>query len=238
MKKKIISIDEALCVGCGNCTTSCEQGAIKIIDGKAKLVNEVFCDGLGKCIGNCPTDALKIIEIEVEEKTKPLACGCPGTMVMDMRACCSSDEASTKAVNSSTSSTECSCVSELKQWPVQLHLVPATASYLKNTELVVLSSCAAVATPEVHSKLIKDRSVVMACPKLDNTQGYLEKLRDIFATAGTPRVIVALMEVPCCSGLLSTVIEALKLSGRKDILLDSVVINLKGNIGDFSRVAY
>ena len=238
MKKKIISIDEALCTGCGNCVTSCHQGALQIVNGKAKLVNENFCDGLGRCIGDCPTGALKIIEKEVKEPVKPLACGCPGTMVMDRRSkALLNPSRKTSAVSSCTAS-NLDFSSELRQWPVQLHLVPASAPYLKDAELVVLNSCSAVATPSVHSKLIKDRAVVMACPKLDNTQGYVEKIRDIFTTADTPRVIVTLMEVPCCNGLLSIVTEAARLSGRRDIVIEKVTVSLDGNLGDFEKVAY
>jgi NAD-dependent dihydropyrimidine dehydrogenase PreA subunit len=242
MKKKIISINKDLCTGCGNCVTSCHQGAIQIINGKAKLVNENFCDGLGLCIGECPSGALKIIEKEIEEKkieekVKPLACGCPGTMVMDRRDGCMSSRVSTSKPSSKDASS-CTCRSELRQWPVQLHLVPATAPYLKGSELVVLSSCSAVATPEVHSRLIKDRAVVMACPKLDNREGYLEKLRDIFSMANTPKVIVALMAVPCCSGLLSIVTEAARLSGRKDLVIEKMVVSLDGNLGDLEELTY
>jgi NAD-dependent dihydropyrimidine dehydrogenase PreA subunit len=242
MKKKIISINEDLCKACGNCVSSCHQGAIQIINGKAKLVNENFCDGLGLCIGECPSGALKIIEKEIEEKkaeekVKPLACGCPGTMVMDRRSGCSSSKVSVLNPSSKLSSS-CACGSELRQWPVQLHLVPATAPFLKNSELVVLSSCSAVATPEIHSKLIKNRAVVMACPKLDNTEGYLEKLRDIFSTADTPKVIIALMAVPCCNGLLSIVTEAARLSDRKDLVIEKVVVSLDGNLGDPEELTY
>jgi NAD-dependent dihydropyrimidine dehydrogenase PreA subunit len=215
MKKKVISIDENLCIGCGNCVTSCAQGAIKIVDGKAKLVNENFCDGLGNCIGDCPTNALKIIEKEVEEKLMP--CGCPSSMTIDR----------TKDKKHIKTNENLDNESELRQWPVQLHLVNPDASYFKNSELLVLSTCSPVASANIH-KLIKDRAVVVACPKLDRTDGYLEKLASIFKLSNTPKVTVAIMEVPCCKGLLHILNESMKLSGRNNIKLEILTISLDG----------
>jgi NAD-dependent dihydropyrimidine dehydrogenase PreA subunit len=232
MKKKIISINEDLCVGCGNCVIACAQGAIQIINGKAKLVKEDFCDGLGNCIGECPTDALKIIEKEVPEKDcGTLPCGCPGTFARDTRNKLASSTAKVTLPTSSENQP-----SELRQWPVQLHLVSPGSSYFQNTDLVVLSTCSPVASAQIHSRYIKDNAVVVACPKLDKTEGYVEKLAQIFKTANTPRVRVVIMAVPCCKGLSSIVSEAVKLSGRKDIVVEEHTVSLDGNVSDVKEI--
>jgi len=198
MKKKVIKINRELCIGCGNCVTSCKQSALQIIDGKAGLVKEDFCDGFGRCIGYCPTGALQIIEKEVEVKpgTK---CSCPSSATI---------------------------IGEKGQWPVQLHLVNPSASCFKDSEIVVLSTCSPVASAEVHSKFIKDKSVVVACPKLDRTETYVEKLKDIFVVSNTKKVTVVIMSVPCCKGLSAMVKEAVELSGRTDIEVEEMIISL------------
>lgn len=202
MKKKIIEINEELCIGCGNCVTSCAQGALQIINGKAKLVKEDFCDGLGKCIGHCPTDALQIIEKDVQVKTLT-KCSCPSSAPIKNN--------------------------NVKQWPLQLHLVNPSADYFKNTELLVISTCAPLASPKLHLMLGSNKSMVLACPKLDNTEGYVEKLRDIFIEGNTPKVTVFVMEVPCCNGLLSLVRTAIELSGRNNIELKTILVGLDGD---------
>jgi NAD-dependent dihydropyrimidine dehydrogenase PreA subunit len=208
MKKKVITINEALCIGCGNCVSSCHQSALQIIDGKARLVKEDFCDGLGKCIGHCPTGALEITEKEVEVKYQA-KCSCPSSITIDKKNV---------------------------QWPVQLHLVSPSASFFKDSEIVVLSTCSPVASADVHSRFIKDRSIVVACPKLDRTEGYVEKLRDIFIESQTPRVMVVIMSVPCCKGLSSMVIDAVRLSGRTDLELEEIVIDLEGRFLEAKRL--
>ncbi len=226
MKKKVIKINEDLCIGCGNCVSSCHQSALQIIDGKARLVKEDFCDGLGKCIGKCPTDALEIIEKEIETKHEA-KCSCPGSMIIDRKKDASSVHV--KAVSLGQ-------VSELRQWPVQLHLVNPAASYFKDSELVMLSTCAPVASAEIHTRFMRDRAVVVACPKLDRTDGYVEKLKDIFIESATPRVSIVIMNVPCCKGLTSLVTEAVKLSGRKDMELEEFIIDLDGKFLEAKRL--
>ncbi len=208
MKKKVITINEELCIGCGNCVSSCHQSALQIIDGKARLVKEDFCDGLGKCIGHCPTGALEITEKEVEVKHQT-KCSCPSSITIDKKNV---------------------------QWPVQLHLVSPSASFFKDSEIVVLSTCSPVASADVHSRFIKDRSIVVACPKLDRTEGYVEKLKDIFIESQTPRVMVVIMSVPCCKGLSSMVIDAVRLSGRTDLELEEIVIDLEGRFLEAKRL--
>jgi NAD-dependent dihydropyrimidine dehydrogenase PreA subunit len=227
MKKKIISINEDLCIGCGNCVSSCKQNALQIVDGKARLVKEDFCDGFGNCIGKCPTDALTIIEKEIETKDVT-QCSCPSSIVIDRKK------------NNAPRPTQTNLSeqrSELKQWPVQLHLVNPSASYFKDSELVVLSTCSPVASAEIHSRFIKDRAVVVACPKLDRTEGYIEKLKDIFVESGTPKVTVVIMNVPCCKGLSVLVSDAVKLSGRKDLELEEFIIDLDGRFLEGKRLS-
>jgi NAD-dependent dihydropyrimidine dehydrogenase PreA subunit len=239
MKRKIIEIDEDKCNGCGACVTGCAEGALQIVNGKAKLVSEVFCDGLGACIGECPTGALKIIERDAPEfdehavehhlhhqkqKTPPPG-GCPG---MQLRFAESSKVGKAQVESLSVSGQVIR--SELNQWPTQLHLVPVTAPFFKNRELVVLSTCSPSASPDVNWRFIRGRAIAIACPKLDRTKGYVEKLAAIFASNGIPKVIVVRMEVPCCGGLTMMVKEAARKSGRSDLIVEEAVIGLDGEL--------
>ena len=236
MKKKIITINEELCIGCGNCVTSCVEGALQMVNGKAKLVKEDFCDGLGHCIGDCPTDALKIIEKDVSvSECGTMACGCPSSMVIDRKK---TTTQSTPFTGTSEKVSLKNQLSELRQWPVQLHLVNPTASYFKDSDLVVLSTCSPVASAQIHARFIKDNTVVVACPKLDKTEGYVEKLAQIFKTSNTPKVKVVIMQVPCCKGLSAIVVEAAKLSGRSDLFVEEHVVALDGNMSDVKEIKY
>lgn len=237
MKRKIIEIDEEKCNGCGACVTGCAEGALAIVNGKAKLVSDVFCDGLGACIGECPTGALKIIERDAPEFDEtaveqhlhkqtpkaPPAGGCPGLQVRFGQQ---------KPVAKPASSPISGQVipSELNQWPTQLHLVPVEAPFFKNRELVVLSTCAPSASPDVNWRFIRGRAIVIACPKLDRTEGYVEKLADILASNGIPKIIIVRMEVPCCGGLTMMVKEAARRSGRNDLVVEEAVIGLDGEL--------
>jgi NAD-dependent dihydropyrimidine dehydrogenase PreA subunit len=239
MKRKIIEIDETLCNGCGNCVTGCAEGALQIVDGKAKLVNEVFCDGLGACIGTCPTGALKIIEREAPEfdeaaveehlgkpipKTPP-AGGCPGLQVRF-----GGDKPKKEKLAPAAPVSGQVIRSELNQWPTQLHLVPPTAPFFKDRELVVLSTCAPSASPDVNWRFIRGRAIAIACPKLDRTEGYVEKLAEILKSNGIPKVIIVRMEVPCCGGLTAIVKKAAELSGRTDLIVEEATVGLNGDI--------
>ena len=242
MKRKIIEIDEKKCDGCGACVTGCAEGALAIVNGKAKLVNEVFCDGLGACIGECPTGALKIIEREASEfdeaavqkhvqKKTPSAGGCPGTQILF--------KDQPKAGKSKVESHEASgqvIPSELNQWPTQLHLVPLVAPFFKNRELVVLSTCSPSASPDVNWRFIRGRAIAIACPKLDRTEGYVEKLTEILKSNGIPKVIIVRMEVPCCGGLTMMVREAARRSGRTDLTVEEAVIGLDGELREIKTL--
>jgi len=233
MKRKIIEINEMLCNGCGACVTGCAEGALAIVNGKAKLVNDVFCDGLGACIGDCPTGALKIIERDAPEfdevavqkhthKKAPPAGGCPGLQIRFGEQ--------KKAASSAPVVSGPVIPSELNQWPTQLHLVPVEAPFFKNRELVVLSTCSPSASPDVNWRFIRGRAIAIACPKLDRTEGYVEKLAAILASNGIPKVIVVRMEVPCCGGLTMIVKEAARKSGRTDLLIEEATIGLNGDL--------
>lgn len=257
MKRKIIEIDEALCNGCGNCITGCAEGALQLIDGKARLVKEQFCDGFGDCIGTCPTGALEIVEreseefdvaatrehvrglggdeavermdkaaVKHEEKSAP-AGGCPG-LRMRFGA---KDEVKKEAVKPVDSNAQGQVIrSDLDQWPIQLHLVQPQAPFFDGKELVVLSTCGPVASPDVHWRFVRGRALVVACPKLDRTEGYVEKLTAILKENNIPKVIVVRMEVPCCGGLTQITQAAVDGCGRDDLIFEEATIGLDGEI--------
>ena len=262
MKRKIIRIDEGLCNGCGDCITACAEGALQLVNGKAKLVKEQFCDGFGDCIGECPTGALVIEEREVpdydpaatrahavetggpgaarkfdeaakrhnmKENAMPTmrpGGGCPGTMMRTMTGSGAASVAATPGAGLPPKVNP----SELAQWPIQIHLVRPDAPYFKNRELVVLSTCAPVASADVHWRFIRGRSVVIGCPKLDRTEGYVEKLAAILGEPSIPKVIVVRMEVPCCGGLSAIVSEAVSRSGRSGLAVEEVTVALGGDV--------
>lgn len=226
MKRMIIEIDENKCTGCGACVTGCAEGALQVVDGKAKLVNESFCDGLGACIGECPTGALQLKEREVDDAPpakEPPAGGCPGLQIRF-------GQADKPQASEAPKVSEQAIPSELNQWPTQLHLVPTEAPFFKNRELVVLSTCSPSASPDVHWRFIRGRAIAIACPKLDRTEGYVEKLTDILKLNRVPKVIVVRMEVPCCGGLSALVRQAADASGRRDLVVEEATIALNGDL--------
>lgn len=229
--RNIIEIDEDKCNGCGQCVVDCAEAALQIINGKAKLVKEIYCDGLGACMGNCPTGALKVVQREAEEfdekatekhihatkKEKEEPCGCPGSRAVDFseKKADSQGEAETRP--------------ELSNWPVQLKLVAPNAPFLKDADLLLAADCTAFSAINFHSRFIKGKKLLIACPKLDDTQLYYEKLTEMFKGNAIKSITVARMEVPCCGGLIHLAKEAIKASG-KDIPLNEVVIGIKGDI--------
>lgn len=240
--RKIIQIDDEKCDGCGQCIPSCAEGALEIIDGKARVVADKFCDGLGACLGECPNDALKIIEREAEEfdeaaveemlaeKNVPsavedtLACGCPSSKIqtlMPAQTPCSAANAPRQMGGSVTS--------QLTHWPIQIRLVPPNAKFLENADLLVLADCSAVAFPMLHQDLLKGKVVLMGCPKFDDIDTYVQKFADIFKTANIRSVTTVVMEVPCCSGLPRIVKRGMALSG-KEIPMDVLTIGVRGDI--------
>ena len=232
--RKIIEIDEELCDGCGQCVPACEEGAIEIINGKARLVAEKYCDGLGACLGNCPTGALKIIERKAEDfdeeaveeylaekNNSSTGATCPSAQVKNLGAiaCASANEPVTSE----------SAISRLGHWPIQIRLIPPEAPFLKNAHLLVTADCAAVAYPDFHQRLVSGKVVMLGCPKFDDQQGYVKKFTDIFSKADIQSITVVIMEVPCCSSMMGILDTALKAAGR-DIAIQKYIISPNGKI--------
>lgn len=246
VKRKIIQIDEELCDGCGQCAIACAEGAIEIVDGKAKVISDNLCDGLGACIGDCPVDALKIIEREADEfdeeavethlatrdkekaEEKTMACGCPSTQIQDFRTVTPCEAANKPA---SVESTE----SALSHWPVQIRLVPPTAPFLKGADLLVTADCVPIAFPSLHNDFLKGRAVMMGCPKFDDRKSYIEKFAEVFKAAGLKSITCLIMEVPCCSGLPAILLEAMEASG-KEVPLEIVIISGRGKVIERQKI--
>ena len=275
VKRLMIHIDEDLCTGCGNCVPGCAEGALQIIDGKARLVSETYCDGLGACVGECPQGAMitvereaepydekktmenivkcgentivahlnhlkdhgetgylnealefleeKGIKVDLDKKTcdeeGKLPCGCPGSKVMDF-----SKETPSEVDESGTR------ISQLRQWPVQLTLVPPNASYFQGKDVVLVADCVGYALGDFHKDYLKDKSIAIACPKLDsNIDMYVQKLTSLIDDAKINTLTVMTMEVPCCSGLISIAKKATENASRK-IPIKSIVVSIKGEI--------
>ncbi len=217
MLRKIIKIDAEKCNGCGLCAAACHEGAIQMVDGKAKLTREDYCDGLGDCLPACPTDAITFEEREAPaydhaavlaskaaakaQNTEPLPCGCPGTQSKTL-----SRERREETVSETVDS-------ELTQWPVQIKLVPVNAPYFDNANLLIAADCTAYAYGDFHRKYIKNRVTLIGCPKLD-AGDYAEKLKEIIRLNNIKSVKVVRMEVPCCGGIEAAVKKALQDSGK------------------------
>jgi len=231
--RNIVKIDEEKCDGCGLCVNACAEGAIKIIDGKAKLVSETYCDGLGACIGHCPQDAITVEKREAaqfdEEATrKHLAKEkntktqtdfvCPGMMTKELRE-------KGKPVQSGPVDVP----SQLSHWPVQLKLVSPHAPYFAGADLLLVADCVPFAMGDFHSKFLKEHSIVVGCPKLDNAEFYIEKLAAILKANKLSSLMVIHMEVPCCFGLTHIAREAIARSGGK-MAFEDVTIDLHGNV--------
>jgi len=243
-RRKIIRIDESKCNGCGLCAGACAEGAIKIINGKARLVSEVYCDGLGACIGKCPQGALTIEERDAaefderaverhleEEKAKakePLPCGCPGTMARTLMP-----HAATVA---KCSREETAAPSALSNWPVQLRLAPVFAPYFKDANLLISADCVAHAFADFHKRFLNGKTLVIACPKLDDTSSYQGKLAQILRQNEIKSIEVLYMEVPCCFGLVHLVRQAIEES-RVKVPVILTKIGIRGEILESSREA-
>lgn len=246
IKRKIIQIDEDKCNGCGNCVINCAEGALAIVDGKAKVISDSLCDGLGACIGECPQDALHIIEREAEAfdeaaveahlrdcegdeapDEKEMACGCPSARIETFTPC----ERANQPVQR-----EADGASALSHWPVQIRLVPPNAPFLKGADLLVAADCVPVAFPTFHRDFLKGKTVMLGCPKFDDAPSYVEKFSAIFRTAGLKSITVVIMEVPCCGGLPRIVQKALQETGVQ-IPFDQVVVSTRGRIIGTQRVA-
>jgi ferredoxin len=309
VKRQIIKIDEDTCTGCGDCIPNCPEGALQIIDDKARIISDLFCDGLGACIGHCPVDAISIEEREAEEyserkvmenvvkqgpnvieahlshlhdhgqteyfnqaveylkennfavpnisgaaKEDPapasdpvpakgpvhacpgsavmdlrnesqgdtLACGCPSSTVMDLKTeeeLCEEEVAQVAPMG----------VSELRQWPVQIMLVPPSAPYLQNAELLIAADCVPFAYPDFHRKFLKGKILLVGCPKLDDAEFYVKKLQQMFEMNDIKSITIAHMEVPCCFGLIKIINQAVGQSG-KNIPIKGFTIGVKGDV--------
>ncbi len=229
MLRKIIKINEEKCNGCGACAAACHEGAIEMINGKAKLTREDYCDGLGDCLPACPTGAITFEEREApayneaavlasKQKNNPLPCGCPGTASKHIKR----DTCQVKPTSDISS--------QLQQWPVQIKLVPVNAPYFDGANLLVAADCTAFAYGNFHNEFIRNHITLIGCPKLDEGD-YSEKLTAIIANNHIKSVTVARMEVPCCSGIENAVKKALQQSG-KFIPWRVVIISTDGRILD------
>jgi NAD-dependent dihydropyrimidine dehydrogenase PreA subunit len=224
-KRKIVKIDEEKCDGCGACVPACAEGALQIIDGKARLVSEKYCDGLGACLGECPQGAITIEEREVEEfdekATKErLPCGCPSTMTTQFERHKSADIDLEHVPPRQ---------SMLSHWPVQLALVPPDAPFLQEADLVLAADCVPFAYAGFHQDFLTGHALLVACPKLDDFQAHLKKLTEVLRHSPVKSLTVVHMEVPCCSGLVHMAQQAIRLSG-KDIPFKEVIIGIKGDL--------
>ena len=235
MKRKIISIDEALCNGCGLCVSACHEGAIQMVNGKAKLVSDSYCDGLGDCLPACPTNAIQIIEREAADYDEaavaarmaaakpPLPCGCPGQIAKSIAR-----TPTPTALPTDAAPTAAAPVAQLGNWPVQIKLVNPRAPYLQNAALLVAADCTAFAYADIHRKFMRNKVTLIGCPKLDEGD-YAEKLTAILQANEIKSVTVLRMEVPCCGGIANAVQRALQASG-KTIPWQVVTIATEGQI--------
>ena len=215
MIRKIIKIDENKCNGCGLCAAACHEGAISMVDGKAKLLREDYCDGLGDCLPACPVNAISFEEREApaynEEavlaaKAQKTPHVCPGSM---MRTISHPEPAAVSDTERTASHPE----SMLSQWPVQIKLVPVKAPYFDGANLLIAADCTAYAYGDFHNRFIKNRITVIGCPKLDEVD-YTEKLTEIIKNNDIKSMTVVRMEVPCCGGIERAAVTALKNSGK------------------------
>jgi NAD-dependent dihydropyrimidine dehydrogenase PreA subunit len=305
MLRKIIQIDEEKCNGCGLCIPNCHEGALQIIDNKARLISDLFCDGLGACLGHCPEGAIEIIEREAEPYNETIvmetivkqgrntiiahlehlrdhneheflkeavayikkheidlspgaeikpniastiifpnmketlnhvkpehesSCGCGSSKTIDFRIDLDKVNTTAAVVTTSATATSAPAPSELRQWPVQLHLVNPNASYFQGADVVLAADCVAFAMGDFHERLLKNKSLAIACPKLDtNKEVYIEKLSTMISDSKINTLTVPIMEVPCCGGLIQMAKMAVQQSGR-NIPVKKLVVGIKGDI--------
>ena len=232
--RNIVEIDEEKCDGCGLCVISCAEGALEIRDGKAQIIKEIYCDGLGACIGECPQGALEIVMKETdpfdEEATeehvkslrdkqppKEVEVGCPGSRLIHFQS----------QAPAAAAPELCGQTSELRNWPVQIHLLPVNAPFFNGADLLIAADCLPFTMGAFHQRLLKGKILAIGCPKLDDSKFYVEKLGQIFANNDIKSITIGYMEVPCCGGLLHVVNKALEASGKK-IPIDTVKVSIRG----------
>jgi NAD-dependent dihydropyrimidine dehydrogenase PreA subunit len=229
--RKIVHIDEEKCNGCGACELKCVEGALKLVGGKARLISDVYCDGLGACLGECPVGAITIEdrpaeEFNAEEVDRHLhnprqtdettARGCPGVQVQELNG----QSAIAPGVKQP---------SALRNWPVQLALIPPRAPFLKDADVLLAAQCSAFTYGGFHQEFIKNHALLIACPKLDDIEPHLEKLTQVVVQSGLKSLTVVRMEVPCCGGLTYLAKKAIEASGRK-IPLNEISLGVNGEI--------
>lgn len=237
MIRKIITIDQEKCVGCGLCANACQEGAIGLVNGKAQLLRDDYCDGLGNCLPVCPTGAIRFEQREAAAYNKAaaqehkaaskvpentLACGCPGSQARALKKSASASDKTPSSVEAPN------VLSQLQQWPVQMKLVPVNAPYFDNASLLIAADCSAFAYGNFHEDFMKNNVTIIGCPKLDEGD-YSEKLTAILSGNNIKSLTVVRMEVPCCSGLENAVKTALLNSG-KIIPLKVVTLSVEGKI--------
>lgn len=262
--RNIVKIDESKCDGCGACIVSCAEGAIAIIDGKARLVGENLCDGLGNCLGRCPRDAITVEQRAADDfdeqavqrhlAVAPAAAvappvghahgGCPGAAMQLLGfgaapagGCPGTMARQLKAPRQAVTEGPGTAESQLTHWPVQLALVPTTGPIWQEADVLIAADCVSFAMADFHQRLLAGRTLAIACPKLDDVEPYIVKLAAIFAHNTIRSVTVAHMEVPCCMGLVFAVKDALAKSGRTDLPLREVTISVEGRIKSDSDAA-
>jgi len=251
MIRKIVTIDKEKCDGCGLCVPSCAEGAIRIVDGKAELAADNLCDGLGACLGDCPRDAITIIEREADAfdeeavhqhlsggghdaapapQAQPQAPaqphahaaahhgGCPGSRAQSLTPVAPAQAGPVGAQPS-----------QLGQWPVQLHLVPPTAPYFQDADLLIAADCVPFAYADFHRDMLAGKAVVIGCPKLDDNDFYTKKLTELFRVSSIKSITVVRMEVPCCGGIVAAARQALAACG-KEIPFKEVKVSIRGEV--------
>jgi NAD-dependent dihydropyrimidine dehydrogenase PreA subunit len=235
MKRDILKIDDDICNGCGQCVPNCHEGALQVIDGKIRLLSELMCDGLGACIGYCPEGAITIETREAEPYNETRVMeqahghphqhsheggGCPGSRAMVIE----------KSVKTNDNTLMGDQPSELRQWPVQMHLVNPNAPYFRDSDLLLAADCVAFSMGGFHSNHLKGKSLAIACPKLDQgTDSYVEKLTAMIDISKLNTVTVMMMEVPCCGGLLQMVRAALANASRK-VPVKKMIVGINGEV--------
>lgn len=244
--RKIIKIDESKCDGCGLCASACHEGAIAMVDGKARLISDSYCDGLGDCIGECPRGAISFEtreaapydEAAVKERMarrqkeagagEKLPCGCPGTMARQLKTEPAKPAAEAKKERRAQES-------ELRNWPVQLKLVPVQAPYLEGAELLIAAGCTAFAYRGFHSDILPGKVCLVGCPKFDDAELYIDKLTQIIKLNKVPQIDVTYMEVPCCGGLVKLVEKAI-MQSCEPVTLNLIKISLDGKILEMRKI--
>ncbi|MGD9948210.1 MAG: ATP-binding protein [Desulfobulbus sp.] len=236
VRRKIIKIDDELCNGCGQCVPDCAEGSLRIVNGKARLVADKLCDGLGACLGSCPTGALQIIERDAEEFDEeavehflaaekkspevPQTGGCPSARLQTLSPMTSCQQANVPNNQAG---------SALSHWPIQIRLIPASAPFLENCDLLVAADCTTLAYAGIQQDFLSGRVVMMGCPKFDDQQLYVERFTEIFRTRKLNSLTILIMEVPCCNAMLQIVDQAWK-AVKPDFPVRHVVISTRGEI--------